>query len=232
MQIKPEITILYEDAFLLVCVKPPGIASQGAKGFQTDLSDLLRLHIQKESGVKGEPYLGIIHRLDQPVGGIMVYAKEPKSAASLSAQASSDAMKKRYYMILEKRPPEGSGVLRDYLLRDGRTNTSRVVEENHKTQEGVKLAELSYRILKEAKQEGRTLYLAEAELKTGRHHQIRVQFAHLNCPLYGDRKYNPQTRGKELALFSHYLEFTHPVTKKKMQFDRKPEGSCFHLFFD
>ena len=231
MQLRPEITILYEDASLLVCIKPAGIASQGSKGFQTDLSDMLKLHIQKETGVKGEPYLGIIHRLDQPVGGIMVYAKEPKSAAVLSAQAASDAMKKRYYMVLEKRPPEDTGILKDYLLRDGRTNTSCVVEGSCKAQNGAKLAELSFRILKEAELEGKKLYLAEAELKTGRHHQIRVQFAHAGCPLYGDRKYNPDTKGRELALFSHYLEFTHPETKKKLQFDRKPTEGSFRLFF-
>lgn len=246
---KKDIRILYEDRYIIVCVKPAGIASQGSRGFQQDLTDLLKLHIQQETGIKGEPYLGIVHRLDQPVGGIMVYAKEPQSAAALSAQAASDGMKKRYYAVLEKCPAEQEGVLKDYLLRDGRTNTSCVVPETRRMEKDVKPAELSYQILNEcavsmmrgtgaeqmsartSQQNGKKLYLAEIELKTGRHHQIRVQFAHIGCPLYGDAKYNPDTAGRALALFSHYLAFTHPQTKKRMQFEQKPDAGIFTEFF-
>ena len=146
---KKDIRILYEDAQLIVCVKPAGIASQGSRGFQQDLTDLLKLHIQRETGLKGEPYLGIVHRLDQPVGGIMVYAKNPESAASLSAQAASDGMRKRYYAVLERCPAEQAGVLKNYLLRDGRTNTSCVVPESRKKEKDVKLAELSYQLLRQ-----------------------------------------------------------------------------------
>lgn len=239
---KHNLKILYEDADIIVCIKPAGIASQGSKGFAQDMTDLLKLHIQKNTGVKGEPYLGVVHRLDQPVGGVMVYAKNATSAAFLSAQAASDEMKKRYYAVLEKCPSEPEGMLRDYLLRDGRTNMSAVVPEKRKKERDVKLAELSYRIIsvkpdiqpeaQEDLQQGVSqLYLAEISLKTGRHHQIRVQFSHAGCPLYGDRKYNPDTEGRELALFSHYLEFTHPKTKKRMQFDEKPEHGIFAEFF-
>ncbi|MBP3544065.1 MAG: RluA family pseudouridine synthase [Lachnospiraceae bacterium] len=264
---KSRIKILYEDADIIVCIKPAGIASQGGKGFVRDMTDLLKLHVQKMTGAKGEPYLGIVHRLDQPVGGVMVYAKNAASAAFLSAQVASDEMKKRYYAVLEQCPSETEGTLKDYLLRDGRTNISAVVPEARRREKDVKLAELSYRIIKEAAQvseyataQGFTttlsaiapqsgmldmqpdaqadsqrgaqkLYLAEISLKTGRHHQIRVQFSHAGCPLYGDRKYNPATEGRELALFSHYLEFTHPKTKKRMQFDEKPEHGIFAEFF-
>lgn len=229
---RPELRLLYEDEWLLVCVKPAGIASQGSRGFQADLADLLRLHIQKQTGEKGAPYLGIVHRLDQPVGGVMVYAKKPESAAALSAQAASDGMRKRYYAVLEQSPGQQKGRLRNYMLRDGRTNTSAVVEESRKNQKDVKLAELSYQMLDEAHWNGKSLYLTEVELGTGRHHQIRVQFAHAGCPLYGDRKYNRETEGTELALFSHYLEFTHPKQKRRMQFDLKPTDGIFSLFFE
>ncbi len=249
---KQNLKILYEDADIIVCIKPAGIASQGSKGFQQDMTDLLKLHIQRTAGVKGEPYLGVVHRLDQPVGGIMVYAKNAGSAAFLCAQAASDEMEKRYYAVLEKCPPEPEGTLRDYLLRDGRTNMSAVVPEARKKEKDVKLAELSYRVIGEARDEitateqisqvtdgaeegaqteAGARYLVEISLKTGRHHQIRVQFSHAGCPLYGDRKYNPDTDGRELALFSHYLEFTHPNTKKRMQFDEKPERGIFAEFF-
>lgn len=238
---KHNLKILYEDADIIVCIKPAGIASQGSKGFQQDMTDLLKLHIQKSAGTKGEPYLGVVHRLDQPVGGVMVYAKNAASAASLSAQAASDEMKKRYYAVLEKCPSEPEGTLKDYLLRDGRTNMSAVVPEKRKKERDVKLAELSYRIMGErprnatveqdSQQGVLQLYLAEISLKTGRHHQIRVQFSHAGCPLYGDRKYNPSTEGRVLALFSHYLEFTHPKTKKRMKFDEKPMDGIFAEFF-
>lgn len=224
--------ILYEDTSLLVCVKPAGIASQGASGFQIDMTDLLKLFLKKRTEIEGEPYLGIVHRLDQPVGGIMVYAKEAESAADLSAQASSDKMKKRYYAVLEHKPDLDEGSYINYLFRDGRTNMSYVVEQSRKREREVKRAELTYHILHKITYEERSLWLAEIALKTGRHHQIRVQFSHAGCPLYGDRKYNPSTEGRELALFSHYLEFTHPKTKKVMQFDQKPTDGVFSMFFD
>ena len=230
---KKEIAILYEDEQLLVCVKPAGVASQGGGGFQTDLTDMLKLHIREESkagGGKGEPYLGVIHRLDQPVGGVMVYAKEPVSAARLSTQVSDGEMGKRYLAVLENRPERDTGVLKDYLFRDARMNMSRVVADSQKNQRGVKPAELSYRILESRESEGKELFLAEIELKTGRHHQIRVQFAHAGCPLWGDMKYNSSSKGRELALFSYYLKFTHPATGERMEFSRKPSGGIFDLF--
>lgn len=231
---KKDPEILYEDASLIVCVKPAGIASQGSGGFQTDLCDLLKLHMKKQTKTNGEPYLGVVHRLDQAAGGVMVYAKNPQSAAILSAQvapALADSMKKRYYAVLEGRPAKSEGILRDYLFRDGRANKSYVAEKGQNSQREVKLAELSYRLLKELESGEQTLWLAEIELKTGRHHQIRVQFSHAGCPLYGDRRYHPASKGKELALFSHYLEFTHPKTKQRMTFDRNPSEGIFSFFF-
>lgn len=226
------IEILYEDSDLIVCIKPAGIASQGARSFQQDMTDLLKLHIQRETGSKGEPYLGVIHRLDQPVGGIMVYAKHAAAASHLSAQSASNQMKKRYYAVLENCPTQAKGILADYLQRDGRTNLSCVVPESRKQEKEVKFAELSYQLVKTLTQnEKMPLCLVEISLKTGRHHQIRVQFSHAGCPLYGDKKYNPETKGRELALFSHYLEFTHPTSKKRMQFEKKPENGIFKDFF-
>lgn len=225
---KQNLKILYEDADIIVCIKPAGIASQGSRGFKQDMTDLLKLHIQTMTGKKGEPYLGIVHRLDQPVSGIMVYAKNAAAAASLSAQAASDKMKKRYYAVLEGCPSREEGVLTDYLLRDRRTNMSSVVPEARKKENGVKRAELSYSVMKKKE----ALCLVEIELKTGRHHQIRVQFSHIGCPLYGDRKYHVTTEGRELALFSHYLEFVHPGTGKNMYFDETPESGIFTEFFE
>lgn len=237
------LTILYEDADLIVCVKPVGVASQDEKGFQPALTDLIKQHLVKQSGKKGEPYLGIIHRLDKPVGGVMVYAKTKKAAASLSKQVSSHEMKKHYYAILSKVPDKVSSVLTDYLVQDKKNNCSFVVEASHPE---AKKAELSYQILERRSFHGDELALADVLLITGRHHQIRVQFSHLGCPLYGDTKYSnsakynpvfeqtfssfPKQRGNsDIALYSYCLEFIHPCSGKVMRFSYAPSGGMWEI---
>lgn len=224
------IPILYEDHAVIVCEKPPGIASQKGKGFQADVTDILKIHIQRERGDKKEPYLGIIHRLDQPAGGIMVYAKTPEAAASLSAQTAGRQMKKQYYAVLEGSPLEKEGVLIDYLLRDGKTNTSKAADSFCRERKDVKRAELSYRVLEEIFKEEKSLALADISLKTGRHHQIRVQFAHMGCPLYGDLKYNTNAKPGNLGLYARALEFVHPMSKKIMKFEKEPSVGIFCEF--
>lgn len=230
---KMEINILYEDTDILVCEKPAGIASQGTRTLQMDLSDLLKIHIQKKEGIKN-PYLGIVHRLDQPVGGVMVYAKTQQAAKELSRQVSMQQMKKKYYAVLTQKPEEESGVLVHYLWKDGKKNMSFVMEEGEKSRAEVKRAELSYQIVQEVKKEEAKLWLVQIDLKTGRHHQIRAQFSHLRCPLWGDSKYNPQIDRKEqidLGLFAYYLEFRHPKTKKICYYEIKPRKGIFSYFF-
>lgn len=228
-----EIVILYEDADILVCEKPAGIASQSTHTLKIDLSDLLKSHIQKKEGIKN-PYLGIVHRLDQPVGGVMVYAKTKQAAGELSRQISAHQMKKTYYAILTKKPEE-SGTLVDYIWKDGKTNMSFVAEEEERTKKEAKKAELSYKILRSIKRDSEELWLVEVNLKTGRHHQIRVQFAHFGCPLWGDTKYNPQIDiqvQKDLGLFAYQLEFKHPKTKKNCCYQVQPKSGIFSCFFE
>lgn len=235
--------ILYEDADLIVCVKPAGISSQDEKGFQPALTDLIKQHLVKQSGKKGEPYLGIIHRLDKPVGGVMVYAKTKKAAAALSKQISSHEMKKHYYAILSKMPDKTSSVLTDYLVQDKKNNCSFVAEASHPE---AKKAELSYRILERISFDGDELALADILLKTGRHHQIRVQFSHLGCSLYGDVKYSDSTKyhpafdkafssseqkgNSGVALYSYCLELIHPCSGKVMRFSHAPSGGIWEFF--
>ena len=225
-----DVKILYEDVQIIVCVKPAGMASQAERSSAMDLVSWLKNYIggQKRAVGGQKNYIGVVHRLDKPVGGVMVYAKTPKAASELSRQFSAHDTEKTYLAVLTGRLPETSGVLENRLERDGRTNTSSVVDT------GGKQARLEYRVL--AERDGRSL--VEVRLYTGRHHQIRVQMSGHGTPLWGDNKYNPQftpaagagrKRGS-IALCSCYLAFSHPVTGRKMSFQMKPEYSAFAKF--
>lgn len=218
-----EIDILYEDGQLLVCRKPAGVPVQSGKVGQKDMVSILRNY---RNGKEGDTYIGLVHRLDQPVQGVMVFAKTKMAAAGLSRQITDGRMKKQYLAVTCGKPMKKQGVLVDYLLKDGRTNTSSIVPEGTK---GAKRAELRYRIIAETP----GYALAEIDLLTGRHHQIRVQMTGAGMPLAGDRKYNLSDAGqteKYVALAAHRLSFEHPVLKKEICFEGKPEGAIFKKF--
>lgn len=245
--------ILYEDNDILVCHKPAGIATQTARIGQADMVSETENYLARCES-KGKPHIYVVHRLDQPVEGILVFAKQQAAAAALSAQAAGDDMEKEYLALvcdLQESRQARSGILTDYLLKDGKTNLSRVVPSEVK---GAKEARLSYEILRE---EWPEMLLAEKEadsvsgedrtgdrlrcavakirLYTGRHHQIRVQMANAGLPLLGDRKYAPKEAIalserlgiRDVALCAYRLSFLHPQTKERMQFERKPEGAAF-----
>lgn len=219
------LNILYEDEELLVVKKDAGIPVESGRLRIMDLQGLIKNELYKRNPSAGEPYLGMIHRLDQPVEGVIVFAKTPKAAAGLSKQVTDGTMKKYYLALLCGQPSKDSGTLVDYLLKDGRTNTSKIVPKGTKD---AKRAELHYRILKR----GETTALAQIELITGRHHQIRVQTAGAGWPLYGDTKYNPQFRQTndyvQTALCAYKLSFQHPKTKKVMEFCIEPDNSVLN----
>ena len=216
------LNILFEDDHVLVVKKDAGIPVQAGKLRMMDLQGLIKNELYRRNRKGGEPYLGLIHRLDQPVEGVMVFAKTPFAAGALSEQVTDGRMKKHYLALLCGKPSEDSGKLVDYLVKDGRTNTSSVVKEQNKD---AKRAELNYQVLK--RYEDTTL--VEVELITGRHHQIRVQMANAGWPLYGDTKYNPQFQEVmehvQTALCAYKLSFVHPKTKKVMEFCIEPDNS-------
>ena len=216
------LNIIFEDEHILVVKKDAGIPVQAGKLRIMDLQGLIKNELYKRNRKGGEPYLGLIHRLDQPVEGVMVFAKTPLAAGSLSEQVTDGRMKKHYLALLCGKPSEDSGKLVDYLLKDGRTNTSSVVSMNTKD---AKRSELNYKVLR--RDEERTL--VEVELLTGRHHQIRVQMANAGWPLYGDTKYNPAFQDTkeqvQTALCAYRLSFVHPKTKKIMEFRIEPDNS-------
>ena len=216
------LNILFEDDHVLVVKKDAGIPVQAGKMRIMDLQGLIKNELYRRDRKGGEPYLGLIHRLDQPVEGVMVFAKTPFAAGALSEQVTDGRMKKHYLALLCGKPSEDSGKLVDYLVKDGRTNTSSAVKEQNKD---AKRAELNYQVLKRYEE----TTLVEVELITGRHHQIRVQMANAGWPLYGDTKYNPQfqdvTEHVQTALCAYKLSFVHPKTKKVMEFCIEPDNS-------
>lgn len=214
--------ILYEDEAVIVCRKEAGVPVQTARPGQPDMVSMLKNYRARK---KEEPYIGLIHRLDQPVEGVMVFAKTKASAAHLSRQVSSRSVEKQYLAVVCKIPEEKNGILQDYLLRDGKTNTSRVVPEGTA---GAKKALLSYEVIKADVKTDRAL--VRITLHTGRHHQIRVQCAHAGYPLYADTKYgDPLPNGEycPVALCSCRISFIHPVSGKEMEFEIEPEGKGF-----
>lgn len=176
------------------------------------------------------PYLAVIHRLDQPVEGILVFARTPKAAADLNRQLTGDKIEKKYQAVVDVARgagiPDGWQELTDYLYKDGKSNVSKVVA---KETAGAKRALLFYRVLEENKKTERARLLIT--LKTGRHHQIRVQMSHAGLPLCGDQKYNTDVRpGESLALCAAELSFVHPETGEKMHFETLPQNKLFEEF--
>lgn len=210
---QPAISILYEDESILVCKKPSGTAVQTRRLGQPDMESLLKNY----RASKGEePYICVVHRLDQPVEGVMVFAKTKEAAADLSRQIARKQTDKFYYAMVDAVPSKKKGTLEDYLLRDGKTNTSSVVG---KSAQGAKLAVLSYEVLETDKERA----VLRIRLETGRHHQIRVQLSHAGWPIVGDQKYNFKEHiapsGRSLALCSYKIGLKHPKTHKKLEFE-------------
>lgn len=212
------INVLYEDNHIIVVEKPTNIPSQGDKTGNIDMLQLVKQYIKEKYHKPGDVYLGLVHRLDRPVGGVMVFAKTSKAAARLSEQVRNKQFKKRYLVICDGKLKNKKGTLENYLLKNERLNMSRVVTEGVKN---AKQAKLDYEVLKYNAETN--LSILKINLYTGRHHQIRVQLANIGHSIYGDQKYGNRGRGKQICLWAYQLSILHPITKEEMTFQVLPK---------
>lgn len=219
------IKIIYEDNHLLVVEKPVNIPSQADESLDRDMLTILKDDIKQRFNKPGNVYLGLVHRLDRPVGGVMVFAKTSKAASRLSEQVRSHNFKKIYLAAVHGKMEKSSGRLEHFLLKNTQTNTVKVVD---KSAPGAKEAILDYETLESSGE----LSLVRIRLHTGRSHQIRVQFSTTGHPLYGDQKYGAALNkaGQQIALWAYEIKCNHPTTKEELVFkcephDKKPWNS-------
>lgn len=215
----PKLKIYYEDDDIIVVHKDAFISAQATRGGEIDLESMIKKHLHSKDR-KTNPYVAVVHRLDKPVEGVMVYAKTKAAAGNLSAQIQNKHFKKTYLAVVTGNPDnETYERVENYLVKDSRTNMSVVVDKSHKDS---KIGILEYRRIG-LNREGNAIL--EVKLHTGRHHQIRVTLAHIGYPIVGDRKYGRLEEGSDLdsnkgglQLHAYKLEFNHPVSKNRMEF--------------
>lgn len=214
---KDNLDILFEDNHIIVVNKKPGDISQGDKTGDTPLSEVVKSYIKEKYNKPGNVYLGVVHRLDRPTSGIIIFAKTSKALERLNKKLRDKEIKKTYWAVVKNRPPKSSDTLIHFLKKDHQKNKSKAYEKEIKDS---KKAILHYTILKQLDH----YYLLEIQLETGRHHQIRSQLSHIGSPIKGDLKYGFPRSNKDASihLHAHKIEFHHPVSKERLTIEAKP----------
>ncbi|MCI5622722.1 MULTISPECIES: RluA family pseudouridine synthase [Anaerostipes] len=228
---KKKIEVLYKDEAIVVCVKPKGMPTASDKSGDMDLLHQLKNQLFFEEKGTNEPELYVVHRLDRPVGGVMVFARTKEAAANLSEQIRNHQFQKDYQAVLTGWLPEDEGTFRDFLLKDERKNVSKVVKEGTP---GAREAVLDYEVIDMMESKKMKYTYCLIHLLTGRHHQIRVQTSSRGFGIWGDTKYNPlfqktKKKYKEIGLYATRISFCHPVTNEKRSFKVEPSGEAFEL---
>ncbi len=210
--------VLYEDNHILVIVKPVNIPVQEDESKDLDLLSMIKAYLKEKYQKPGNVFVGLVHRLDRPVGGVMVFAKTSKAASRLSDQIRTNMMSKHYQAVLCGQAPKQHDELLDYLVKNTKTNTVMTTKD---TKLG-KRSRLTYTLRKKTTD----FSLVDIVLDTGRSHQIRVQFSSRNLPLWGDQRYHKQAKpGQQIALWATQLSFQHPVSKEMLTFSSNPPAS-------
>ena len=222
-----KLKVIYEDNHILVVEKPPNIPSQSDKTNDLDMLTICKTYIKEKYNKPGNVYLGLVHRLDRPVGGIMIFAKTSKAASRLSNQVREKIFQKKYLAVVDGKVVNKTGILEDYLYKDERNNISKVVKKEKKN---AKYAKLEYKLI--TYDEVKDLSLLSINLYTGRHHQIRVQLSNFGHSIFGDQKYGTRGKGKQIALWAYELEIEHPIKKEKMKFKDLPESKGTWCIFN
>ncbi|MBN3036351.1 MAG: RNA pseudouridine synthase [Bacteroidales bacterium] len=203
--------ILFEDNHLIAVNKRPSEIVQGDRSGDTPLSETVEDYIRRKYSKPGKAFLGVVHRLDRPVSGVVVFARTSKALARMNAQIAAREIRKTYLAVVANAPPQEEGHLIHYIIRDSSKNKSFITHEGRK---GAKRAELFYRRIGSI----RNYHLLEIDLLTGRHHQIRAQLAHIGCPVRGDLKYGYPRSNPDASIHLHAwkLDFNHPVIKQQV----------------
>lgn len=209
------LNVLYEDNHIIVVEKKPNILSQSDMTGDIDLLTMVKCYIKEKYNKPGNVYIGLVHRLDRPVGGIMVFARTSKAAKRLNDGIKNHDFNKTYVAIIDGILKKDKGELIDYLYKDEKTRTSKVV---NKTYPGAKLSKLNYEVI--GYYGDKTI--VKINLITGRHHQIRLQFKNLGYPLFGDQLHGNQNK-EQIRLFAYKLSFSHPITKERLEFKLLPK---------
>ena len=210
--------ILYEDNHIIVVEKMENIPSQSDKTGDKDMLTIIKEYLKEKYQKPGNVYLGLVHRLDRPVGGVMVFAKTSKAASRLSEEVRNKTFKKEYLVICNGKMEKDKDTLMDYLWKDEKNNTSYVVKS---TKKNAKEAILDYEVL--GYNEKENLSILKIDLHTGRHHQIRVQLSSRMHAIYGDNKYHGRGANTGICLWAYKLIIVHPTAKEKMVFTDLPE---------
>lgn len=214
--------VLYEDNHIIVVFKPSNILSQGDITGDIDMLTIIKNYLKEKYHKPGNVFLGLVHRLDRPVEGVMVFAKTSKAAARLSLQIRKNEMSKHYYAIINGYLDQKEGTFKDYLYKDAKTGNTYIT-----TKDKGKEAILNYKVIKEKD----NYSLVDIELISGRHHQIRVQFASRKHPLLGDSRYGTNIN-KNISLCCYSLSFYHPISKELLNFKRLPKNNDnWNIFF-
>lgn len=214
-----KLNIIYEDNHIIVVEKPVNMLSQSDNTKDLDLQTALKMYIKEKYQKPGNVYIGLVHRLDRPTGGLMVFARTSKAASRLSEEIRNKSFKKSYLAVINGKTKK-QDTLEDYLEKTGNISIISIKEKG-------KYAKLNYELIAYKD----NLSLVKVNLETGRNHQIRLQFKSRNMPLYGDNKYN-NDKNKNLGLYAYKLEFTHPTRREKMVFINYPTYSPFNKFKD
>ncbi len=216
--------ILFEDNHLLVINKPAGVLVQGDQTGDDSLLEYYKAYLKEKYTKPGNVYLGLPHRLDRPTSGVVILCKTSKSLTRMNKLFANDGVEKKYWAVLESCPNPQEGRLENALLKNARQNKSYIVDRHRK---GAKQARLTYRVIRESDR----FYLVEVGLETGRHHQIRAQFAHIGCPIKGDLKYGSKRGGNQIYLHARSVFFQHPTTKKAVNIVAPPPSdSIWNIF--
>ena len=221
------LNIIYEDNHIIVVEKIPNILSQDDETGDISMMKLVKDYLKEKYNKPSNVYLGLVHRLDRPVGGVIIFAKTSKAASRLSDEVRKKVFKKEYLTIVDGKFENDKGTLENYLYKDKKTNISYVVSKDKKQ---AKIAKLDYEVLKYDRK--KDLSILKINLYTGRHHQIRVQLSNINHSIYGDQKYGKRGKNKQIALWAYKLTIIHPTKKEKMVFTSLPKKTGIWKILD